>query len=101
MKRRRRKKVGDYGPPLTFTERMDLGKELAHLRKSPAKRRGKHSAKPTAAEERSIYDAEKKAYEEKFLAESPCKQGRPSSGGCTRTGCCSWHKGIKPLTAPF
>ena len=34
--------------------------------------------------------------------DSPCVKGKPSSGGCTYTGCCSWHKGVrKKLAAPF
>lgn len=97
-KPKRKKRIGDYWPPMSFTERMDLGKELTAMRKRYRRPRGKLAPKPTAAEERAMYDEQM----QKYLGDSPCRDGaRPASGGCTRSGCCSWHKGVKPLTAPF
>ena len=102
----KRKALRDFEPfAPTFTERMELGKDRAAVRRAsgkPTGRRGRRSSKPTAAEERAMYEAEAKVYLEKWAAASPCKKGRPASGGCTRVGCCSWHNGVKPAgPAPF
>jgi len=102
-RRRRLGWVAPHGLNPTFTERMEIGREQAAIRRASGRAAKIYRAqkRPTAAQERKMWDEAARQYAEEWAATTPCNVGRPGSGGCTTSGRCSWHGGIKWGPAPF